>query len=483
MSVMRLIMIIYQLTAILAVIHVVMDNRQPAKTMAWALFIFFVPVIGVVAYVFFGVNTRRERFVNRHSLDQLTRRSMLKFAEQPHSAMSEEQKLLVDLFVNGSFSLPFSYQNVDFQTDGYQFFPRLLRDCATAKQHIHIDIYIFEDDALGCLIADTLISKAKQGVEVRIIYDDVGCWSVKKKFFERMREAGIDVVPFMPVRFPQFTSKANYRNHRKLIVIDGRIGYIGGMNFALRYVKGGKKRGIASNKWRDTMARIEGQGVYTLQRAFLIDWYFADRTLLSDRKYYPALPDSLPNTKGKISQYLQTVTSGPVSPASEIMQGYVRIIMNAKHYIYIETPYFIPPSIVLFALKTAASTGVDVRLLVPLHGDTWLTAWASRSYLREVCEAGIQVSLYEPGFLHSKLMVCDDWVSSCGSTNIDFRSLENNFEANTFFYDEMIAQRMRDVFLSDEQQSVQLSSLIERMHPRLSVRLWESLTRLFSPLL
>ena len=165
------------------------------------------------------------------------------------------------------------------------------------------------------------------------------------------------------------------------------------------------------------------------------------------------------------------------------MQGYVRIIMNAKRYLYIETPYFLPPTIMLFALKTAASTGVDVRLLVPLHGDTWLTAWASRSYLREVSEAGIKVSLYEPGFLHSKLMVCDDWVSTCGSTNIDFRSLENNFEANTFFYGEEIAKRMKDIFLDDERQSVLLSSKMERMHPKLHIRFWESLTRLFSPLL
>jgi len=494
MSVMQLIMYIYQLTAIIAVIHVVMDNRQPAKTMAWALFIIFVPVAGVVAYLFFGVNTRRERFVNRRSLDQLTRRSMLKFAEQQHPVLDEPQKSLVDLFVNQSFSLPFSYQKVDFFTNGYQFFPTLLRDIAAARQHIHIDIYIFEDDALGRLIADALISKSKQGVEVRIIYDDVGCWSVKNRFFEQMREAGIDIAPFMPVRFPQFTSKANYRNHRKLIVIDGQVGYIGGMNFALRYVKGGKKRGIASTNWRDTMARMEGQGVYTLQRAFLIDWYFADRTLLSDRKYYPnskfstAVANStLYTLHSKLSTLhstlLQTVTSGPASPAPEIMQGYVRIIMNAKRYLYIETPYFLPPTIMLFALKTAASTGVDVRLLVPLHGDTWLTAWASRSYLREVSEAGIKVSLYEPGFLHSKLMVCDDWVSTCGSTNIDFRSLENNFEANSFFYGEEIAKRMKDIFLDDERQSVLLSSKMERMHPKLHIRFWESLTRLFSPLL
>ena len=481
MDVMKLIFLIYQVTAILAVIHVVMDNRQPAKTVAWALIIYFVPIAGLVAYLFFGVNTRRERMVEQRSLDQLTRRSMLRFVEQRNLELPDGYKSLIDLFVNQNFSLPFNTNKVDFFTDGYQFFCSLLHDIAKASHHIHIDIYIFEDDALGRLVADALIDRARRGVEVRIVYDDVGCWSVKNGFFERMREAGIEVVPFLPVRFPQFTSKANYRNHRKLIVIDGLTGYIGGMNIALRYVKGGKKRGMESNRWRDTMARIEGVGVYTLQRLFLIDWYFVDRTLLSDRKYYPAPLTQQGGTVG--GSLMQAVSSGPASPYPEIMQGYVQLILGARRYVYIETPYFIPTGVILFALKTAASKGVDVRLLVPRHGDTWLTQWASRSYLREAAEAGVRVSLYEPGFLHSKMLVCDDAVSTCGSTNIDFRSLENNFEANAFFYDEQVARRLREIFIADERESVLLKALPHRMHPRFVVRLWESLTRLFSPLL
>lgn len=476
--VMNLIFLIYQLTAILAVIHVVMDNRQPAKTVSWALVIYFVPIAGLLAYLFFGVNTRRERMVEQRSLDQLSRRSMLKFVEQRDLSLPDDYKSLIDLFVNQSFSLPFNNNKVEFLTDGYQFFPSLLRDISRAKHHIHIDIYIFEDDALGRLVADALIERARHGVEVRLIYDDVGCWSVDNRFFERMREAGIECVPFLPVRFPQFTSKANYRNHRKVIVIDGLTGYIGGMNIALRYVKGGKKRRVESNRWRDTMARIEGEGVYTLQRLFLIDWYFVDRTLLSDQKYY-ATPVS-PYPKGAL---MQAVSSDPVSPYPEIMQGYVQTILSAREYVYIETPYFIPNGVVLFALKTAASKGVDVRLLVPLHGDTWLTQWASRSYLREVAEAGVQVSLYNAGFLHSKIMVCDNALATCGSTNVDFRSLENNFEANVFFYDREVAMNLRNIYLEDEKHAVAFSSLPDRVHPRLMVRLWESMTRIFSPLL
>ena len=475
----NLVFLLYQVIVIMAIVHVIMDNRQPVKAIAWALVIFFVPVVGIIAYLFFGVNTRRERLVSRRSLDQLSKRSMLGFVEQQNLQLPEAHQPTIKLFINQSFSLPFNNNKVELLTNGYGFFPSLLRDIALAQSHIHIDVYIFEDDALGCLVADALIAKAREGVEVRIIYDDVGCWSVKNRFFERMREAGIEVEAFLPVRFPSFTSKANYRNHRKLFIIDGRVGYIGGMNIALRYVKG---TGSKENRhpWRDTMARIEGMGVYSLQRTFLIDWYFVDRTLLSDRKYYPSINSRFETLGGAL---LQTVTSGPTSPYPEILQGYVRLILSARRYIYIETPYFLPTDAVFFALKTAVTTDVDVHLLVPRHSDARFTEWASRSYLREAEEAGIHVSLYEGGFLHSKLMVIDDEVCTCGSTNVDFRSFENNFEANTFFYDSDVACRMRDIYLADEQQSTSLSTMAERLNPRFHVRLYEGFARLFSPLL
>ena len=465
--------IIYYIIVVLTVIHVVMDNRQPAKTMAWTLVIWFVPVAGIILYLFFGRNTRRERLVNQRQLDELSKRSMLGFVEQQNLRLPEEHKPLIDLFTGQSLSLPFQPDEVEVYTDGYQFFPALLRTIAQARSHIHIDIYIMEDDALGRLVADALIAKARNGVEVRLIYDDVGCWQVPHRFFERMREEGIEVAPFLPVRFPSFTSKVNYRNHRKLMVVDGRTGFIGGMNIALRYV---------SNKWRDTMVRVTGTGVYAMQRAFLIDWYFVDRTLLSDRKYYPPIPE-LSSPARSHSSLLQVVTSSPVVPYPEIMQGFVRIIMGARKYVFIETPYFLPTDPVLFALKTVAVAGVDVRLLVPKKNDSWFVDWAGRSYLREAEEAGVKVSLYESGFLHSKLMVCDDSISTCGSTNVDFRSFENNFEANAFFYGEKTALQMKQGFLDDEAQSVELSSLPERMNPKFMVRLFESLIRLLAPLM
>ena len=473
-----LVMVLAGLLSLTAVVHVLMDNRQPAKTMAWVLVILLVPVVGIVLYFFFGINQRRKRIISRRQLDELTRRSMLSFVEQHDFHVPERHRQLVDLFINQSMSLPFQCSQLDIMTDGYAFFPELLHDIAQATHHIHISMYIFEDDALGRLVADALRAKARSGVVVRVIYDDVGCWKVSDRFFEAMRRDGIDVTSFLPVRFPSFTSKVNYRNHRKLVVIDGRIGYVGGMNIADRYVKG-LKGPVAGGggSWRDTMVRLEGAIVYALQRAFLIDWYFVDRTLITDRAYYP--PTAEPTTK----ELAQLVTSGPMSPYPNIMQGYVNIIQRARRYVYIETPYFLPNEPVLFALKTAALSGVDVRLVCPLRSDARFTEWASRSYLRELYQAGGKVYLYADGFIHSKMLVSDDSLTSCGSANVDFRSFENNFESCVFVYDESVALRMKKVFLDDLSHSTSLAEVPHRLHPTFAARLWESLTRLFSPLL
>ena len=466
-------MALYWMMILIAVIHVVMDNRQPAKTMAWALVILFVPFAGVVLYLFFGVNTRKERMVSQRSLNQLTKRSMLAFVEQQDLHLPEQHKQLIDLYINQNLSLPFKDNHIQLLSDGSEYFPALFEAIGQARDHIHLDLYIIEDDSLGMLLSDILIDKAREGVEVRLIYDDVGCWNVKHSFFERMREEGIEVVPFLPVRFPSFTSKVNYRNHRKLIVIDGRIGFIGGMNVALRY---------QSTHWHDTMVRIEGMGVYGLQRAFLIDWYFVDRTLLSDRKYYPALTTHYSTLNTQHSTLLQVVTSGPSSPYPEIMQGYVHAISHAKQQILMETPYFLPTEPVLFALKMAILRGVEVQLIVPLRSDARFVEWAGRSYLRDMAEAGAQVWLFREGFIHSKMMVVDDSLCTCGSTNIDFRSFENNFESNIFIYDEPTAKRFSEMFMTDKGHAVLLNDMPHRMHPTFLKRLLESLTRLLAPL-
>lgn len=466
-------LLLYVAIMIPAIIRVLLDNRQPAKTMAWILVLAFMPFVGIIFYIFFGQNTRKERHISDRSMDQLTKRSMLEFVEQENLHLPANNKPLMNLFTNQNWAFPFKDNRVDIFTDGYEFICSLLYNIGKAQHHIHLDTYIFEDDALGYLVADALIDKAEQGVEIRVIYDDVGCWKVKDAFFERMRDTGIDVHAFMPVRFPAFTSKVNYRNHRKLCVIDGKVGFIGGMNIAKRYVKGTGKQ-----PWRDTHLRIQGGGVYALQRAFLIDWYFVDRTLITNRVYYPPVDIHINN-----SCLVQVVTSSPIAPWPDIMQGYVRILLQAQKYVYMETPYFLPTEPVLFAMRTAALAGVDIRLMIPRKADAKLVEWASRSYVMEAIEAGVKVYLYMGGFNHSKLLVSDDNLSTVGSTNIDFRSFENNFEANAFFYDEEMAQRIKAIYLKDESQSILVDDVSYFVKRPFMKRLFESIVRLLSPLL
>ena len=465
--------LIYAFTVTATILTVLMDNRQPAKTMAWVLVLLFVPVVGIVLYFFFGQNVRKMRFISQRSLDQLTRRSMLEFVEQRELRLPDEYRTQIRLFANQNMSLPFKDNEADIYTSGYDFFPALLRAIAEAKHHIHLEVYIFADDALGRLVADALIARSKAGVEVRLIYDDVGSWRVKKSFFECMRNAGIDVHAFMPVKFPAFTSKVNYRNHRKLCVIDGTVGFIGGMNIALRYVKGTPRQ-----PWRDTHLCVRGGAVYALQCSFLVDWYFVDRTLITNRRYYPPVPWRINN-----DCIAQVVTGSPVAQWPDMMQGYVRVLLEAQQYVYIATPYFLPTEPILFAMRTAALAGVDVRLMLPRHSDSRLLEWASISYVMETLEAGVKVLLYTAGFNHSKLLVCDDSLCTCGSANVDFRSFENNFEANIFFYDRTMALRMKQVFLDDEAHCTTIDNVRELTHRPFRLRLWESVVRLISPLL
>ncbi len=465
--------LVYGLITLAVMIRVLMDNKQPAQTLAWILVLWVLPVVGIVLYFFFGQNTRKERYISQTSLDQLTKRSMTEFVEQQNLQLPDHYQPLMHLFKNQDMALPFKDNEVEIFTDGYSYFPRLLQEIARARHHIHICIYIFNDDALGHLVADALIEKARQGVEVRLIYDDVGCWKVNGSFFEHMRRGGIDVHAFMPVKFPAFTSKINYRNHRKVIIIDGLTGFIGGMNIATRYVKG-----TDVQPWRDTQLLVRGQAVYGLQRAFLLDWYFVDRTLITSRLYYPETNSAISN-----NCVAQVVTSSPISPWPAIMQGYVSILLNAHRYVYMESPYFLPTEQIMFAMRTAALAGVDVRLMIPMTGDSRIVRWSSLSYVAQTIEAGVKVYLYKAGFNHSKLLVCDDEICSCGSCNVDFRSFEHDFECNIFFYDHDMAMRMKQIFLDDAAQSQLLSNADPVSRSPFLNRLWWSVLRLLSPLL
>lgn len=452
------------------IIVIVLDNRNPVKTIAWVLVLTFLPIVGLVFYVFFGRSQRRERIINKKSYGRLLKKPMGEYLSQNSLLLPDAYTRLIQLFQQTNQAFPFEGNRVEVYADGYAKIQALVHELYRAKHHIHLEYYIFENDSIGRFLRDVLIDKAREGVEVRVIYDDVGCWHVPNSFYEEMRDVGIEVRSFLKVRFPLFTSKVNYRNHRKIAVIDGRVGFIGGMNLAERYVKG-----VSWGVWRDTHVLIEGKAVHGLQTAFLLDWYFVDRTLMTSSAYFPKIE----NVGGSL---IQVVTSEPVGPWKEIMQGLAKAVSSAQKYFYIQTPYFLPTEQILAAMQVAALSGVDVRLMLPLKADNHLTHLGSFSYLSDILRAGVKVYFYKKGFLHSKLMVSDDSLSTVGSTNLDFRSFEHNFEINAFIYDEQTALRMKEIFLEDQKEcmAVFLKNWEKRSWKQKAA---ESVVRLLAPLL
>lgn len=462
--------LIYFAVVITTIFIVILDNRNPIKTMAWILVLFFLPVVGLLFYLFFGRSTRKEQLITKKGYARLSKRPMMEYQTQESLAGNVSKQRLVSFFTQVNSALTFEGNQVEFYTNGYSMIQSMIRELSRARHHIHLEYYIFEDDAVGRLLRDVLIDRARAGVKVRVLYDDVGCWKVDHAFYEQMLCEGIEVQGFLKVRFPQFTSKVNYRNHRKLTIIDGEVGFIGGMNIAERYLKG-----VSWGSWRDTQVKLSGKAVYGLQTAFLTDWYAVDRSLITSAEYFPAIP-----SRGET--IAQIVTSDPVGEWKDIMQGLMMAICSARHYFYVQSPYFVPTEQIKTALQTAALSGVDVRLMLPKRADTWLIHESSLSYLEDMMKAGVKIYLYRRGFLHSKLMVCDDELSTVGSTNMDFRSFEHNFEANAFFYDKMTALAIKNIFLEDQKHCLLLSSKIWNKRSWKN-KVIESVVRLLAPLL
>ncbi|MCC8187245.1 MAG: cardiolipin synthase [Bacteroides sp.] len=452
------------------IVVVILDNRNPVKTMAWVLVLVFLPIVGLVFYFFFGRSQRRVRLIEKKSYGSLLKKPLAEYVSQDVCTLPGDYDRLIRFFRKTNQAFPFEGNRVEIYTNGYTKLQSLLRELRKARTHIHLQYYIFEDDAVGRIVKDALLEKARKGIEVRVLYDDVGSWKVPNHFYEEMREAGIEVRSFLKVRFPLFTSSVNYRNHRKIVVIDGRIGFVGGMNLAERYVKG-----MSWGIWRDTHLLIEGKAVHGLQTSFLMDWYFVDGTLITASCYFPRIEPVGPSM-------IQIVTSQPIGPWKEIMQGLEIALLSAKKYFFMQTPYFLPTESFLTAMQNAALSGVDIRLMLPERADSTITHWASCSYLSDILRAGVKVYLYRKGFLHSKLMVSDDMLSTVGSTNLDFRSFEHNFEVNAFIYDMETALQMKEIFLEDQRECTQLYLKSWKKRP-FQEKAIESVMRVLSPLL
>lgn len=469
---------LYFLLVLAAVIAVMLDYHQPAETIAWILVIMGIPVLGLVLYYFFGQNIRRHRIMGKKSIDLLTQKVMARYVSQKVDYREDTRDgQLIHFFKLHSIALPFAGNRIKAYTWAGDWLIDLLRDIGKARHHIHMEYFIIEDDPVGRLVRDALLDAVKRGVQVKFIYDDVGCWGVPKRFFRQMEEAGIEVMSFMPVRFPSLAHRVNYRNHRKITVIDGLTGYIGGMNLALRYVRGPRSGG----DWFDLHLRVSGAGVYGIQIVFLSDWYIVSRQMVNDPIYYPDL-EQAPATDPKPQPALmQTVISAPFGIWPNIMLGYNKVLLSAQHYVFLQTPYFMPTSSLSEALQTAAMSGVKVQIMTAKKpGGFWLT-WANESYFGEMLRAGVEIFLYDRGMLHSKLLVADDHICSIGSCNLDVRSLLDTFESTAFIYDDNIAVQARNLFVEARNKCRKLDARQWKKRS-LRKRLLEAFVRLFSPL-
>jgi cardiolipin synthase len=471
--------VVYLLTVIFIATLIVLENRSPIKTISWILVLILLPFAGIIIYLFFGQEYRKKKMFSRKGLKDLEKLRKLTQSQLdqlprtndfPSQAIYDKRRLMKLMLANSNALLS-DNNEVKILKNGEQVFPAMFQAMEEARHHIHLEFYIVDDDIIGNQLRELLIRKATAGVEVRFIYDDVGSWRLSKKYIRSLHEAGVKIDCFIKVRFPLLTSKVNYRNHRKIVVIDGTTAFVGGLNIADRYLQGTRVLG----PWRDTHLMLKGGAATGLQIIFMADWYFVSKEILQGDKYFHPLEYG----KGKI---VQIVASGPDSDWESLSQAYFAAIASASDKVYIATPYLIPNTEIGSAMKAAALGGIDIRILLPGKSDAIIPKWGTHSYIAELLEAGVKIYFYQPGFMHSKLMVVDGVFSSVGSANFDFRSLETNFEVNAMIYNEETAAELEKHFLNDLNQSREIIPDEWEQRPRFS-KAKESFARLLSPLL
>lgn len=440
--------IVYLLLLIIVCLRVIYETRSATKTMAYLLLVIFIPVIGIVFYILFGVNYWKIKLYNKKSaadkkLLEKLKTEMKAYADaiaSPSELPVEDNRELAAMLTK-ELKSPLTRRNsIKLLINGEEKFPEVLEALRSAKDHIHIEYYIYEQDEIGEQIENILIEKAKEGVKVRFIYDDFGSPKIKKKTEQKMRDAGIEIYPFQKVLFYLLANRLNYRNHRKIIVIDGKTAFTGGINVSDKYIN--NKPGKLF--WRDTHLRIDGPGVFYLQYLFLTDWNFCSgKTLVPEEPQFP-----VPSTK-KDDRFLQVAASGPDSAQPSVLFSLLQSIYLAKKEILISTPYFIPGDSILEALRISALSGISVKLLVPGVCDSKLVNAASKSHYEDLLCAGVDIYMYQKGFIHAKTLVADGNLSIIGTANMDYRSFELNFEVNVLVYDREFAEKLRDVFFKD----------------------------------
>ncbi|GEK33185.1 major cardiolipin synthase ClsA [Kurthia sibirica] len=467
---------------LLAIAIIFLERREPTSTWAWILVLFFIPIVGFFLYLLFGRRLRKKHLFRWEGRKKIGIDTLVDYQiesinkgnfEYRLSDTATKYKELIYMHLLSNGAVLTQDNHIQIFDDGQEKFDELLYDIHHAKSHIHIQYYIFKLDRLGTRILDALIIKAKQGVHVRLLYDEMGSRGVHKKDFKELIALGGEVEVFFPSIMPLINPRLNYRNHRKIVILDGRIGYVGGFNVGDEYLGLNKKFGY----WRDTHLRIEGSSVHPLQTRFLLDWNQA-----SDRQDLEYADTFFPTFIRKGDSAIQIVSSGPDSQWESIKNGYIKLINMAKKYVYIQTPYFIPDDAFMNAVRIACLSGIDVRIMIPNKPDHIFVYWATYFNVGLLLDAGAKIYIYENGFLHTKMVVIDDEAASVGTANIDSRSFKLNFEVNAFIYDEKIAHQLAELFERDILNSTELTLELYANRSTI-IKMKESISRLVSPIL
>lgn len=471
---------LFILNLILSCIIIFMERRKPTSTLLWVMTINFLPIIGFILYLLFGQDlSKKKMFQKKGQVDKEIKTFLQTQFEEIRSGeyyflnkKTKDNDELIAMFNSSENGAFYQYNDIKVYTDGREKFKDLFNDIRNAKHSIYIQYYILKSDELGTEMLDLLIEKVKQGVEVLLLVDGMGARKFSFKERARVEESGVKLAIFFPGILPKINTHVNYRNHRKIAIIDNVIGYVGGLNVADEYVSRDKKFGF----WRDTHLRIQGPAVSGLQWRFFLDYRFA----AGNGSGGFITPLNFGKRNG--TKDICVVSSGPDTKAHAIRHGYSKMITRAKERLYIQTPYFVPDEGLLNDLKIAAMSGVDVRIMIPKIKDHPFVHWASMSFLGELLKWGVKVYLYEGGFLHSKVLISDDFVSSVGTANFDIRSFELNFEVNAFIFDYEINSELIKAFEEDVQKSEEIT-LEDYENRKAYYKMKESVSRLLSPIL
>jgi len=474
-------LIINYLLVISLSVFIILKNKNPVKTLSFLFALAVLPFLGLVVYYFFGQDYRKSKiFEKKYILDNdRIREWREKFKLDPEEKedfradFGEGIYKIYTLLKNNEKAVLTFDNHVDLLINGEEKFKMLREDLANAKHHIHMEYFVLFDDELGTELIDILSKKAEEGIKVRLIYDDVGS-DMASKVKKKMTDAGVEHFPFMPVRFSNSTSKLNYRDHRKIVVIDGKYGYVGGINLDQKYDNSYDNE----RYWRDTHIRVMGGAVGSLQSSFLLNWNFAsnDETEIEQELF----PENKSETQEPVA--IQMAASGPDSDWANIMEALFCATTAARERIYLTSPYYMPNEAIFTALKTAARSGVDVRVILPYESDSWAAQYASDSYIEESLESGVRIYRYVKGFVHAKTMLVDERLTTIGTANLDYRSFALNFEITAMIYNHAFNKKMADVFEKDLEDCTEVQ--LERWKERgIGRKLKESFCRLWAPLL